>query len=166
MKRELIREDDKAVSPVIAVILMVAITVVLAGVLYVWVTSLSTTEDTVETITGTLKQGGGNATEGVFFTLNKGSGKGVEIADYTFRVGEKGKTLIVLKWPADGNSTYSIDSGQKPEDDKWWDAAETVGFDAPTQLENIGDGSEIEVKIKNEETGQIVFSNTFTYRAH
>ena len=34
-----------AVSPVIAVILMVAITVVLAGVLYVWVTSLSTTNE-------------------------------------------------------------------------------------------------------------------------
>ncbi len=30
-------DDDKAVSPVIAIILMVAITVVLAGVLYVWV---------------------------------------------------------------------------------------------------------------------------------
>lgn len=32
-----IRKDDKGVSPVIAIILMVAITVVLAGVLYVWV---------------------------------------------------------------------------------------------------------------------------------
>jgi len=36
------------VSPVIAVILMVAITVVLAGVLYVWVTSLADTDDTVD----------------------------------------------------------------------------------------------------------------------
>ena len=35
--------DDEAVSPVIAIILMVAITVVLAGVLYVWVTSLADT---------------------------------------------------------------------------------------------------------------------------
>ena len=39
-----------AVSPVIAVILMVAITVVLAGVLYVWVTSLADTEDTVDNL--------------------------------------------------------------------------------------------------------------------
>ena len=39
MKR-FIRKDDEAVSPVIAVILMVAITVVLAGVLYVWVSGL------------------------------------------------------------------------------------------------------------------------------
>ena len=35
-------ENKKAVSPVIAVILMVAITVVLAGLLYVWVNSFST----------------------------------------------------------------------------------------------------------------------------
>ena len=33
-------EDEIAVSPVIATILMVAITVVLAGVLYVWASSL------------------------------------------------------------------------------------------------------------------------------
>jgi len=35
-------ENEKAVSPVIAVILMVAITVVLAGLLYVWINSFST----------------------------------------------------------------------------------------------------------------------------
>jgi len=41
MKRSwVIRKDDKAVSPVIATILMVAITVVLAAVLYVMVTGL------------------------------------------------------------------------------------------------------------------------------
>ena len=33
--------NDEAVSPVIATILMVAITVVLAGVLYVWASSLA-----------------------------------------------------------------------------------------------------------------------------
>src|SRR3989442_81026 len=38
----LIREDESAVSPVIATILMVAITVVLAAVLYVMVTGLLT----------------------------------------------------------------------------------------------------------------------------
>ena len=34
-------DEDKAVSPVIATILMVAITVVLAGVLYVWANNLA-----------------------------------------------------------------------------------------------------------------------------
>ena len=35
------KNDDEAVSPVIATILMVAITVVLAGVLFVWANSLA-----------------------------------------------------------------------------------------------------------------------------
>ncbi|MEE3082845.1 MAG: archaellin/type IV pilin N-terminal domain-containing protein, partial [Candidatus Thermoplasmatota archaeon] len=39
MKNEM--KNDEAVSPVIATILMVAITVVLAGVLYVWANSLA-----------------------------------------------------------------------------------------------------------------------------
>ena len=42
MKSWIIRKDEKAVSPVIATILMVAITVVLAAVLYVMVTGLLT----------------------------------------------------------------------------------------------------------------------------
>jgi flagellin-like protein len=44
------RKDEEGVTPVIAIILMVAITVVLAGVLYVWVTSLADTSDTVTTL--------------------------------------------------------------------------------------------------------------------
>ena len=36
-------EDEMAVSPVIATILMVAITVVLSGVIYVWASSLAET---------------------------------------------------------------------------------------------------------------------------
>ena len=39
MKNEM--KNEQAVSPVIATILMVAITVVLAGVLYVWANSLA-----------------------------------------------------------------------------------------------------------------------------
>ena len=42
-------KDVRAVSPVIAVILMVAITVVLASVLYVYVNSLVDTSETVDT---------------------------------------------------------------------------------------------------------------------
>ena len=41
-------EDDEAVSPVIATILMVAVTVVLAGVLYVWAGSLADTSAKAE----------------------------------------------------------------------------------------------------------------------
>lgn len=42
------KKSEMAVSPVIAVILMVAITVVLAGVLFVWLNSLITTKPPVE----------------------------------------------------------------------------------------------------------------------
>ena len=54
------RKDEEAVSPVIAIILMVAITVVLASVLYVWVMNLAQTDEevgTFPTIEVTLKQG-------------------------------------------------------------------------------------------------------------
>ena len=37
-------DDEKAVSPVIATILMVAVTVVLAGVLYVWSNELASNQ--------------------------------------------------------------------------------------------------------------------------
>ena len=54
MKRADIRRDDedRAVSPVIATILMVAITVVLAGVLYVWANNLAS--EGTDTSIGTL----------------------------------------------------------------------------------------------------------------
>ena len=43
-----VKKNDHGVSPVIAVILMVAITVVLAGVLYLWVSSLADTDKSAE----------------------------------------------------------------------------------------------------------------------
>jgi flagellin-like protein len=49
------RRADEGVSPVIAVILMVAITVVLAGVVYVWVMSMTATRVAAPTIRMTLK---------------------------------------------------------------------------------------------------------------
>jgi flagellin-like protein len=43
--KKFIRKDDEAVSPVIAVILMVAITVVLAGVLWAMLSSMTTSDE-------------------------------------------------------------------------------------------------------------------------
>jgi flagellin-like protein len=171
MKRDSIRKDEKAVSPVIAVILMVAITVVLAGVLYVWVTSLSSTEDTVENIVATLDQGDGNVSAGVLFTIQKGSGDSIQISDYRFKVGKEGGTLYTLRWPNDGNTTaFNIDSQLKTNDGDWWDATERVGFDSPSALrtlwqnKQLNDGDSIEVSIINLDSGDVVYTNTFTYR--
>ena len=56
------KKDDKAVSPVIAIILMVAITVVLAGVLYVWVIGFRTGGTAGTTVDGTYTDGPGPVT--------------------------------------------------------------------------------------------------------
>ena len=56
------RMNNDAVSPVIAVILMVAITVVLAAVLYVMVGGLLTEESGLVTGSGTVETGSKNAT--------------------------------------------------------------------------------------------------------
>jgi flagellin-like protein len=66
------RMKKDGVSPVIAVILMVAITVVLAGVLYVWVTSLA---DTSEEKTETLRLSVDDASVDVAITSVFGPGK-------------------------------------------------------------------------------------------
>jgi flagellin-like protein len=56
-------KNEEAVSPVIATILMVAITVVLAGVLYVWASSLAgdSTGDTMDTYVWSATDGSGDA---------------------------------------------------------------------------------------------------------
>lgn len=53
-------KDDQAVSPVIAVILMVAITVVLAAVVYTWASGLAGTGPGSGVTAGTCSQGNGN----------------------------------------------------------------------------------------------------------
>ena len=145
---------------------MVAITVVLAGVLYVWVTQIVNQGQThvPETIIATLDQGEGNISSGVLFILEKGGGESKEIADYNIRVGKEGASLITLKWPQNGNSTFSLDSDAKSNDDKFWDTTERMGFDAPPGLTGVSDGDKIEVKILNIVTSEVVYSHYFIYR--
>ena len=80
MRSEMKKNED-AVSPVIAIILMVAITVVLAGVLYVWVTSLADTGETVDTLQldGELTTNGATAAT---LTITHRGGDKVTWADY------------------------------------------------------------------------------------
>ena len=64
--KNIIRKDEGAVSPVIATILMVAITVVLAAVLYVMVSGLLTPTGTGPKAIGVLS---GRSTDGTNWTL-------------------------------------------------------------------------------------------------
>ena len=70
------RKDDEAVSPVIAIILMVAITVVLASVLYVWVMNLADTEEDVAefpTVTVSVKRNETDDENRLVFVHQKGN---------------------------------------------------------------------------------------------
>ena len=98
MNKSWIRKDNKGVSPVIATILMVAITVVLAAVLYLMVSSF-TESDTTETVSGTISLEAVSSTEakirfGTFsptqapldltIVINNGTGSGMTSSLYAY----------------------------------------------------------------------------------
>ena len=66
--KAIVRKNDEAVSPVIATILMVAITVVLAAVLYVMVSGLITTPQTSQQIGAAVTSSGDGTSWIVTFT--------------------------------------------------------------------------------------------------
>ena len=94
MKNE--TRNDEAVSPVIATILMVAITVVLAGVLYVWAANLaeSNTDGSLElyTFSGADAPGLNGA---VIMTMDSGS--------------DLGWASITIKASVDGAASVTVD---------------------------------------------------------
>ena len=174
MKRAFIRKDDEAVSPVIAVILMVAITVVLAGVLYVWVTSLSAPSDEeIENIQATLSDGNGNATDGCLFTLEMKKGD-IKIADYYISVGKEDTSPKLWTWDVEGNDTsdhpdygYTIDSGRGGTDATFWSVPEIIGFDNPTgvnRVTGLADNDKVVVKVIRRSDNSEIYVNTFNYR--
>ena len=118
--------NEEAVSPVIATILMVAITVVLAGVLYVWASSLAgeSTGGGLDTYTfsdrdasGDMSSDAGDALVHVQMT----SGDGLSWAVL--------KVSIVV----DGGASYTCEEGDatapctySKDDDKSWDTSEEI----------------------------------------
>ena len=79
------RKDEEAVSPVIAIILMVAITVVLASVLYVWVMNLAQTDEevgTFPTIEVTLRDVGNDDNGADTLAIKHIQGDPLEWSDY------------------------------------------------------------------------------------
>ena len=66
--KAIVRKNDEAVSPVIATILMVAITVVLAAVLYVMVSGLISTPQTSQQIGAAVSRSGDGTNWIITFT--------------------------------------------------------------------------------------------------
>jgi flagellin-like protein len=138
------RIDEEAVSPVIAIILMVAITVVLAGVLYVWVTSLADTEDTVETLnlSADLETDNTNAN----LTIEQRGGDKITWADYTVKLeGVK----LTGQTDMNGAAKPVSETGDKTV----WDAS-SVG---------VTEDEDYKVQVIDE-SDNIVWENTITAR--
>ena len=174
--RKMINEEE-AVSPVIAIILMVAITVVLAGVLYMWVMSLANVGEKAEYIVATLDDGvNEDPFHGCFFTIRAGMGTDIDPSRYSFYVAENGHSPKKLDFaireyrdyepydpePDSGDRNRSYD--HRMYGDMWSDG-EYIGFDMPMEDMNIdiNDGSQYEVLIMNSE-GSVVLQDVFVYK--
>ena len=119
--------NDEAVSPVIATILMVAITVVLAGVLYVWAANLaeSNTDGSLElyTFSGTDAPGSDG---GVIMTMDNGQSLGW--ASITIKASVDGAASSTV--PAcDASVTTDCWSSTDTEDTAAWNSGEAITVD-------------------------------------
>jgi flagellin-like protein len=117
--KKFIRKDDEAVSPVIAVILMVAITVVLAGVLYVWVSGF-----------------GGGGTTGISVSANK-SDKNVYYSVEIVKV--SGGTLNI----ADAKFIIVTNTGTQLLERSYTDASPTKVEDVDTTVYPISSSTQV-----------------------
>jgi len=184
------KNNDEAVSPVIAIILMVAITVVLAGVLYMWVISLADTEGDVSIMKFTVEDGTNeDANVGCFFRIRAEKGVDINPKTHTFWVAEEGRSPVKLdskfrdysqdamKRPEGGdrNASYRYDSAIKAgrwpdmpveEDRERWNDGEYLAFDMPLEGTGISivSGNNYEVTIKSP-NNDIVARESFKYQA-
>ena len=157
--------NDEAVSPVIATILMVAITVVLAGVLYVWAANLaeSNTSDApgFYTFSGTDAPGTDGA---VIMTMNSGNDLGWASIDIKSSVDGAASTMVVACGTDDANgdpiteNCYTVSS---TETDQVWNAGEqiTVDTSCDTSDESTCD---VEITVINNREGQTLSITSIT----
>ena len=125
MKNE--TRNDEAVSPVIATILMVAITVVLAGVLYVWAANLaeSNTDGSLELYTFSGADAPGND-GAVIMTMSGGSDLGW--ASIVIKASVDGAASVTV--PAcDSTTTENCYTAPDPGDPVHWNIGEDVAID-------------------------------------
>ena len=125
MKNE--TRNDEAVSPVIATILMVAITVVLAGVLYVWAANLaeSNTDGSLElyTFSGQDAPGSDGA---VIMTMDSGSDLGW--ASITIKASVDGAASSTVPM-CDATTTETCWSSTDTDDETAWNVGEAITVD-------------------------------------
>ncbi len=116
--------DDEGVSPVIAVILMVAITVVLAATVYVWVSGFAAEDTGPENAAATAKGadlGGDGDAEWVQVTLTSGENAPYSFDDVGFSVtANDGTSVDTIHKNATTGATHEFSSGDS------WDVGENM----------------------------------------
>jgi flagellin-like protein len=126
--------DDQGVSPVIAVILMVAITVVLAATVYVWVSGFATEDTGPEqasaTASGADLDDNGDV-EWIQLTLTKGENAPYDAADVTnSTIDDSGSSIGFLCTDASAadcaSSNEHFREDQTNYDGDSWDVGETL----------------------------------------
>ena len=161
--------NEEAVSPVIATILMVAITVVLAGVLYVWASSLAgeSTGGGLDTYTfsdrdaaGDMSADGGDAL--VHIQMTSGDGLSWAVLKVSIVV-DGGASYTCAEGDASADCTYSKD------DDKNWETSEEITISEGDDTNMCGQdatGCEVVVtltKLGVGEEGDRVIATVTTY---
>ena len=134
--------NEEAVSPVIATILMVAITVVLAGVLYVWASSLAgdSTGSGLDTYQFTDRDASDEMSEAtgedlVHIKMTQGSGLSWALLSVSVVVDDGASYTCQEAGTADADCTYTTD------DDKSWEVSEEITIsEGDVDLCNGADG--------------------------
>ena len=155
----------------IVVVVGILITVVLAGVLFMWTSSLADTDEGVTIMHFNLDDGPNtDDTHGCFFLIRAGKGVDLDPSRHSFFVNEKGYSPKKLDFserqyiggqPAGGDRNVTFDWTVGGD---LWSDQEYLGFDMPMEDMgiNIAEGKVYEVMIKNPQ-GEVIFKDTFVY---
>ena len=132
--RRLVR-NGKAVSPVVGVILMVAITIVLAATIYIWISSMSSPAATAPSINfrGTFEKSNGNYTLVLTVISVQGNANWDDL----------NITVIGGNVTNNENLTGAVNAGDKIE------------------IDDLEPNTEVKVVIKHVPSNSIIYENTF-----
>lgn len=138
--RKFLNKEDEAVSPVIAVILMVAITVVLAATVYVWVSGFGA-QSSQPAKTMSLTSAQALATQTKVYTVSAAT-SGMKYSDVTFTIdgGAYNQSLASPSGGAPGTGTCaSTSSAASLGDTTAWQACSGATVAATTNVIQAGD---------------------------
>jgi len=135
-------KNKKAVSPVVGVILMVAITIVLAATIYIWISSMSSPAATAPTINfrGSVVQNG------------TGSGYNLTLTVISVQGNARWEDLTIT-YSINGNASQTVDlSGQN--------LSGAVNAGDQIIISNLNSGAEVTVQVVHNPSNSVIYENT------